>query len=89
MYLHKNISHIKNQPEKVVNSFKDISFLYINNRKKEDISKIIKLYYPILKETAYIGGNNIEDKIEGSTVFEDGSWLIKKPHIYNKIIRIN
>jgi hypothetical protein len=88
-YLHKNISHIKNQPEKVVNSFKDISFLYINNRKKEDISKIIKLYYPILKETAYIGGNNIEDKIEGSTVFEDGSWLIKKPHIYNKIIRIN
>ena len=88
-YLHKNISHIKNHPLDVVNSFKDISFLYINNRKKEDISEIIKLYHPVLKETSYIGGNYLEDKIEGSTVFEDGSWLIKKPHIYNKIIRIN
>ena len=41
------------------------------------MSSIIKLYLPTLKEKAYIGGNNIEDKIEGSTIFEDGSWLIK------------
>jgi GR25 family glycosyltransferase involved in LPS biosynthesis len=76
-YLYKNINHIQHHPEDVVDSFNDISFLYINNRKKENITNLIKLYSSVLKPTAYIGGSNIEDKILGSTVFKDGSWLSK------------
>jgi len=74
-YLYKNINHIQKHPKDVVNSFKDISFLYINNRKKEDITNLIKMYSAILKPSAYIGGSNIKDKLLGSTVFKDGSWL--------------
>ena len=81
-YLYKNINHIQNYPKDVVNSFKDISFLYINNRKKEDITDLIKIYSTILNPSAYIGGSNIEDKLLGSTVFKDGSWLAKTENTY-------
>ena len=62
---------------KLVDSFEDISFLYINNRKDLDTKSLINLYLPKIKETGFIGGNG-PINFKPSITFEDGSWLIKK-----------
>ena len=76
-YHFENISHIEKQPSEIVDSFKDISFLYINNRKDLDTKSLIDLYLPKIKETGFVGGNGPID-FKPSITFEDGSWLIKK-----------
>lgn len=77
-YLCKNITHITDAPENVIDSFNNISFIYINNRKNEDISNIIKLYLPKIKPKGYIGGDCLNDAPPKSIIFKNGSWLIKK-----------
>ncbi len=79
-YHFENINHIEKDPLKIVDSFEDISFLYINNRKSENIKPLINLYLPKIKETGFIGGNGPID-FNPSLVFEDGSWLIKKEDV--------
>lgn len=79
-YHFENINHIEKDPLKIVDSFEDISFLYINNRKSESIKPLINLYLPKIKETGFIGGNGPID-FNPSLVFEDGSWLIKKEDV--------
>lgn len=79
-YHFENINHIEKEPLEIVDSFEDISFLYINNRKGDDIQSIIDLYLPKIKETGFIGGNGPID-FNPSLVFEDGSWLIKKEDV--------
>tara|TARA_B110000902_G_scaffold8599_1_gene10450 strand:+ start:993 stop:2321 length:1329 start_codon:yes stop_codon:yes gene_type:complete len=76
--LYNNITHIKNTPDNVVDSFKDISFLYINNRKNEKIADIIESFLPKIKSKGYIGGDCLNDAPPKSVIFENGSWLIKK-----------
>jgi len=76
-YHFENISHIEKEPLEIVDSFEDISFLYINNRKDLDIKSLIDLYLPKIKETGFIGGNG-PISFKPSITFEDGSWLIKK-----------
>ena len=76
-YHFENIFHIEKEPLKVVDSFKDISFLYINSRENLNIKSLINLYLPIIKKEGFIGGNgNIN--FTPTKTFEDGSWLIKK-----------
>ena len=77
-YLCKNITHITDAPENVIDSFNNISFIYINNRKNEDILNIIKLYLPKIKPKGYIGGDCLNDAPPKSIIFKNGSWLIKK-----------
>jgi GR25 family glycosyltransferase involved in LPS biosynthesis len=76
-YHFKNINHIEKEPSEIVDSFEDISFLYINNREDLDTKSLIDLYLPKIKETGFIGGNGPID-FKPSITFEDGSWLIKK-----------
>ena len=76
-YHFDNINHIEKTPLEVVDLFEDISFLYINNRKEENIKSLIDLYLPKVKDTGFIGGNGLID-FKPSITFEDGSWLIKK-----------
>lgn len=76
-YHFENINSIEKEPLEVVDSFEDISFLYINNRKGEDIKPLINSYFPKIKETGFIGGNGSID-FKPSITFEDGSWLLKK-----------
>ena len=52
--------------------------MYINNRNNEDITPLLELYLPKIKNSGYIGGDNINDKPQNSMEFADGSWLIKK-----------
>ena len=73
-YHFSNINHIEKSPTEVVNSFDNISFLYINNRKKEDIQYLIDLYSPKIKKGGFIGGNG-SIKFTPSKLFDDGSWL--------------
>tara|TARA_B110000037_G_scaffold78030_1_gene93207 strand:+ start:2814 stop:4157 length:1344 start_codon:yes stop_codon:yes gene_type:complete len=81
-YFHKNINHIKDTPENLINIFNDLSFVYINNRKDIDIQPLINLYLSKLNQKGFIGGSNIQDAPKGSINFIDGSWLIKKENIY-------
>ena len=76
-YHFENINHIEKKPSEIVDSFEDISFLYINNRKDLDIKSLIDLYLPKIKETGFIGGNG-SINFKTSLTFEDGSWLVKK-----------
>lgn len=76
-YYFENINHIEKTPLEVVDSFEDISFLYINNRKEENIKSLVDLYLPKVKDIGFIGGNGPID-FKPSITFEDGSWLIKK-----------
>lgn len=76
-YHFENINHIEKEPSEIVDSFEDISFLYINNRKDLDIKSLIDLYLPKIKETGFIGGNG-SIGFKPSLTFEDGSWLVKK-----------
>lgn len=79
-YHFENINHIEKEPSEIVDSFKDISFLYINNRENLDIKSLINLYLPKIKDTGFIGGNGPID-FKPSITFEDGSWLIKKEDV--------
>lgn len=79
-YHFENINLIEKQPLDTVDSFKDISFLYINKRTTQSINSLIKAYLPTLKKDGYIGG----DKSIGLTkarVFTDGSWIIRKEDV--------
>jgi len=78
-YHFPNINHIEQPVLDVVDSFKDISFLYINNRNQRDITPYIKSYIPKMKKEGFIGGNGPIDFIPTIT-FNDGSWLIKIKH---------
>lgn len=79
-YHFDNINHIEKTPLEVVDSFEDISFLYVNNRKEENIKSLIDLYLPKIKDIGFIGGNGPID-FKPSITFEDGSWLIKKEDV--------
>lgn len=79
-YHFENISHIEKEPSEIVDSFEDISFLYINNREDLDAKSLIDLYLPKIKETGFIGGNGSID-FKPSIIFEDGSWLVKKEDV--------
>lgn len=76
-YFFDNINHIKNPPEQLFESFKDISFIYINNRKNKDIKPLIDLYFSSIKKEGFIGGNG-KINFTPTKTFKDGSWLIKK-----------
>lgn len=76
-YHFENINHIEKDPKKTVGSFKDISFLYINNRNNIDVKNLINLYLPIIKKEGFIGGSgNIN--FTPTKTFRDGSWILKK-----------
>lgn len=77
------INHIEQTPENSIQLFEDqsVSFLYINNRKKENIGELIKLYLPKLKQEGYIGGDTQTDSLPNSITFEDGSWIIKREDV--------
>jgi|TARA_B110000879_G_scaffold26925_1_gene36488 GR25 family glycosyltransferase involved in LPS biosynthesis len=74
-YFFNNINHIKNTPEDIVDSFDNISFLYINNRNRESIKSITSLYLSKMNQNGFIGGNNISDAPKNHTKFKDGSWV--------------
>ncbi|MCP4482469.1 MAG: glycosyltransferase family 25 protein [bacterium] len=80
------LNHLQFPPEKALEYIPKISFLYINNRKKEDISNLINLYLPKIKNKGFIGGNNINDAPPNSTIYGN-NWIIEKEkiHIYNKL----
>ena len=95
-FFDKTLSNLPNHPEDVVDSFDNnsISFCYINNRNKEDISFLINLYYPKLKSGGFIGGDNFNSisnlPTDKAITFEDNSWLLKKEDIdLTKIKNIN
>ena len=76
-YHFENINHIEKDPKKIFDSFKGISFLYINNRDNIDIKNLINLYLPVIKKEGFIGGSgNIN--FTPTKTFRDGSWIIKK-----------
>ena len=78
-YHFKNISHVEEKPEDVVNDFNNISFLFINNRKNEDILPLISQYYDKIKDDGYIGGDNYENvNIPNAKIFDNGYWVVKK-----------
>jgi len=84
-YHFKNISHIEKKPEDVVDNFNDISFLFINNRKNEDILPLINRYYDKIKDDGYIGGDCYENiNIPNAKIFDNGYWVIKKSDIIIK-----
>ena len=71
-----NISHFQNNIADIVINFKDISFVYINNRGTLDIKKTIEIIKPVMRSTGYIGGNgNIP--FTPLKTFDDGNWVIK------------
>ena len=72
-----NISKIKEDPIKVSKDFSNISFLYINNRKQEDIHSLILSYLPIINENGFIGGDNTQQAPPNSIIFNN-NWIIKK-----------
>ena len=82
----KIISHIQLPLEEAIEHTPKISFLYINNRKKEDISNILDLYLPQIECNGFIGGDNINMAPPNSIIYGD-KWVIKKEeiHIYNKL----
>lgn len=76
-YFHKNINHINQDPTLISESFNDLLFLYINNRKQEDIEPLIRMYFSKISKKGFIGGNNIQDAPPKAIIF-DNSWVIKK-----------
>jgi GR25 family glycosyltransferase involved in LPS biosynthesis len=78
-YHFKNISHVEKKPEDFIDDFNDISFLFINNRKNEDILPLISQYYDKIKDNGYIGGDNYENvNIPNAKIFDNGYWVVKK-----------
>jgi len=81
-YHFSNISHIKSNPIELTKTFfkmgspTNISFVYINNRKQENIKSLIKLYLSKINKNGFIGGNGPID-FTPTITFEDGSWLLK------------
>ena len=76
-YHFNNINLISKQPSQIVDSFKNISFIYINSVETLDVTALIELYLPVMAETGFIGGN-CDINFKPTYTFEDGSWLIKK-----------
>ena len=81
-YYFDSTYHIEKPPENVSDLDNNLSFVYINNRKNEDITYLIKLYLDKLQKGGFIGGDkqylvNLKNKI----TFEDGSWIIKKENV--------
>lgn len=78
-YYFNTTEHIKQKPEEVTQLKNKLSFIYINNRKDEDISYLIKHYLDSIKTGGFIGGdkNELVD-LKNITTYEDGSWLLKK-----------
>ena len=74
------ISHLEMSPIDALDIIENnsIEFIYINNRKQQNIQTLINQYLPKLTENGIIGGDNIEDAPEGSKTFEDGSWTVNK-----------
>lgn len=86
-YIFDNIiNHLNLPPEEAIEYTPKISFLYINNRKKEDISNILNLYLPQIENNGFIGGDDINTAPPNSIIYGN-NWIIKKEkiHIYNKI----
>jgi GR25 family glycosyltransferase involved in LPS biosynthesis len=80
------INHLNLPPKEAIEYIPKISFLYINNRKKEDISNILNLYLPQIESSGFIGGDDINTAPPNSIICGN-NWIIKKEkiHIYNKI----
>jgi GR25 family glycosyltransferase involved in LPS biosynthesis len=77
-YIFENIlNHIQLSPKEAITHLPQVSFLYINNRKKEDISDVIDLYLPKIENEGFIGGDNIQDAPLNSIIY-GSNWLIKK-----------
>ena len=77
-YIFENIlNHIQLYPIEAITHLPQVSFLYVNNRKKEDISDIINLYLPKIENEGFIGGDNIQDAPPNSKIC-GSNWLIKK-----------
>ncbi|MDA8940706.1 glycosyltransferase family 25 protein [bacterium] len=77
-YIFENIlNHIQLYPIEAITHLPQVSFLYINNRKKENISDIINLYLPKIENEGFIGGDNIQDAPPNSKIC-GSNWLIKK-----------
>ena len=77
-YIFENIlNHIQLYPTEAITHIPQVSFLYINNRKKEDISDIINLYLSKIENEGFIGGDNIQDAPPNSVIC-GSNWLIKK-----------
>lgn len=70
-----NINHINSSPESAIDSFSDIFFTYINNRKRQDINKLVQLVLPVMNKNGFIGGYG-PTNITPTKTFSDGSWLI-------------
>jgi len=79
-YFHKNINHIKLPPVEAITYLPLLLFLYINNRKKENISDIIKLYLSKIEDGCFIVGDNIHDAPPNSIIYGN-NWLIEKKNI--------
>jgi GR25 family glycosyltransferase involved in LPS biosynthesis len=79
-FFEDTISHLEISPIDALDIIKNnsIEFIYINNRKQQNIQTLINQYLPKLTENGIIGGDNIEDAPEDSKIFEDGSWVINK-----------
>jgi glycosyl transferase, family 25 len=76
-YHFDNINRIIDEPLKVVNSFNDIYFLFINNKDNKDIKDLIKSYLPKINKEGFIGGDNIKDAPSKSLIF-NSIWVIRK-----------
>jgi hypothetical protein len=82
-YHFKNISHIEKFPKDIYEDFHNISFLFINNRKNENVLPLILKYYDKIKDGGYIGGDNYESiKIPNAKIFDNGYWVVKKNELY-------
>ena len=81
-YYFDNVEHIVKHPEEVNNLEDKLAFVYINNRKDEDITHLIKHYLNYIKPGGYIGGDK-QDLInfKNKTTYDDGSWLIRKENV--------
>jgi GR25 family glycosyltransferase involved in LPS biosynthesis len=71
-----NVNHLTNLPEEIIDSFSDIFFTYINNRKRQDVKKLIESILPAMNKEGFIGGYGPTNIVPTKT-FCDGSWLIK------------
>jgi hypothetical protein len=77
--LFNNISHIDKFPEDTIDDFNEISFLFINNRKNENISNLIDKFYDKINDDGFIGGDCYEKiNILNAKVFDNGYWVIRK-----------
>jgi len=75
-FFEDTISHLEISPIDALDIIENnsIEFIYINNRKQQNIQTLINQYLPKLTSTGFIGGDNEKDAPKNSIIFEDGSW---------------